>query len=83
MVLLLLYLWWDELVGQTNINWKRLLNLSKDKLLQPTQLSNGIRVIANFTNTTKNYNKISIPAKSIVILQNNKIDQCFTGTDFK
>lgn len=72
--------WHKILVQQKMINFNY---LSKDKLLQSTQFSNGVTVIANFTDYTKNYNKISIPAKSIVILQDNKIAQRFTATSFE
>ena len=57
--------------------------LSKDKLLQSTHFSNGYTVIANFADSDKNYNKINIPAKSIIILQDNKIAQRFTATNFE
>ncbi|WP_150467226.1 glycoside hydrolase [Francisella sp. SYW-9] len=72
--------WHKVLVQQKMTNFSY---LSKDKLLQSTQFSNGVMVIANFADSTKNYNKIDIPAKSIVILQNNKIVQRFTATSFE
>ncbi|MED7789629.1 glycoside hydrolase [Francisella sp. 19X1-34] len=72
--------WHKILVQQRMTNFSY---LSKDKLLQSTQFSNGVTVIANFADSTKDYNKISIPAKSVVILQNNKIAQRFTATSFE
>ncbi|QIW09229.1 glycoside hydrolase [Francisella sp. LA112445] len=72
--------WHKILVQQKMTNFSY---LSKDKLLQSTQFSNGVTVIANFTDSIKHYHKISIPAKSVVILQNNKIAQRFTVTSFE
>ncbi|MBK2356362.1 glycoside hydrolase [Francisella hispaniensis] len=57
--------------------------LSNDRLLQSTEFSNGIIVIANFADAAKGYNKINIPAKSMIILQNDKIVQRFTATSFE
>lgn len=72
--------WHKVLVQQKMTNFKY---LSNDKLLQSTEFSDGFIVIANFADTTKNYSKISIPAKSIVILQRDKIVQRFTATSFE
>ncbi|MDE5023112.1 hypothetical protein NAI81_13035, partial [Francisella tularensis subsp. holarctica] len=58
-------------------------DLSDDRLLQSTEFSNGIIVIANIADVTKDYNKINIQAKSVVILENNKIVQRFTDTSFE
>lgn len=72
---------WHKILVQQKMT--SFIYLSKDKLLQSTQFSNGVTVIANFADATKHYNKISIPAKSVVILQNNKIAQRFTATNFE
>ncbi|WP_256868923.1 glycoside hydrolase [Francisella sp. Scap27] len=56
--------------------------LSKDKLLQCTKFSGDVTVIANFANTSRQYQKINVPAKSIVILEKNKIKQRFTAASF-
>ncbi|MDE4990309.1 hypothetical protein NAH39_09295 [Francisella tularensis subsp. holarctica] len=58
-------------------------SLSDDRLLQSTEFSNGIIVIAIFADVTKDYNKINIPDKSLVILENNKIVQRFTATSYE
>lgn len=72
--------WHKILVQQKMTNFKY---LSNDRLLQSTEFSNGIIVIANFANVTKDYNEISIPAKSVVILERDKIVQSFTATSFE
>ncbi|MBK2143827.1 glycoside hydrolase, partial [Francisella tularensis] len=72
--------WHKILVQQKMTSFKY---LSDDRLLQSTEFSNGIIVIANFADVTKDYNKINIPAKSMVILENNKIVQRFTATSFE
>ncbi|MBK2105590.1 glycoside hydrolase [Francisella philomiragia] len=72
--------WHKILVQQKMTNFKY---LSNDRLLQSTEFSNGLIVIANFANVTKDYNKISIPAKSVVILERDKIVQSFTATSFE
>ncbi|AJI62084.1 glycoside hydrolase [Francisella tularensis] len=72
---------WHKILVQQKMT--SLKYLSDDRLLQSTEFSNGIIVIANFADVTKDYNKINIPAKSMVILENNKIVQRFTATSFE
>ncbi|MGQ4001449.1 glycoside hydrolase [Francisellaceae bacterium CB300] len=71
--------WHKILVQQQMISFSY---LSKDKLLQRTKFSDNITVIANFADTSKKYQKLSIPAKSIIILENGNIKQRFTATSF-
>ena len=51
--------WHKVLVQQQMTNFSY---LSKDKLLQSTEFSDNITVIANFADTSKKYQKLSIGA---------------------
>lgn len=62
---------WHKILVQQQMT--KFSYLNKDKLLQSTEFSNGVIVIANFANKTKRYQKINIPGKSVVILQEGNI----------